>query len=318
VIFNDEGELELALGQLGYVSAPDAEPEATDVEPDVEDVPPPVADTGQGPVTDTGFIAGQAVFQASISGVAQTVPLRAAAGAGSGSITFDGDTHTGAFVASGHFADSDLRVVSGSFNDDAGLIGIAGEDDSGQSAAIFITHVTDAHSDGILYLGRWTDGTVTAFSSEGFSESTQLSPADNAHYVVAQGAVNLPGTGSALYDFNGMATSSTGTDGSIGRGIVAGHAHVFFGINEVSSEFMVDHEGLIEVHTNGFFDAGGPSFVTTGSATGAGCSPHCSASADGFLAGQASTPERLGLAYQIEQATRSIVGVGGFSHSPSP
>lgn len=318
VLFNDAGELELGLGQRGYVSAPDVEPEPTDVEPDIEDVPPPVAVASDGPVTDTGFIAGQAVFQASISGVAETLPLRVAAGAASGSIEIDDEIHEGAFTSAGRFRDSQLTVLNGSFNADGGLIGIAGVDSDGESAAVFFTNVSDVRTDGILYLGRWTEGTLTAFGGDGFSDNTELDAADSGHYVVGVTDVTLPGTGTARYDFNGMATSSTGTDGSIGRGITAGHVQVAFGINEVNSQFTVDHDGQMTISTSGLFIDGGPDFSTSGVGTGVGCESHCTVNADGFLAGQAAIPERLGLSYEIEQMQRSIVGVGGFSHTPAP
>ena len=115
-----------------------------------------------------------------------------------------------------------------------------------------------------------------------------------------------------------MTTLSSGTDGTLGAGITGGHVHVDFGSQHVATSFDVDHEGLIAVQTSGNFRGGTTAFETSGSAIGAGCSGGCAASADGFLAGPGTTPSRAGVSFQIDQAQRSIVGVGGFSLQAQP
>lgn len=322
VVFNDEGELELTRGQRGYVQSLTSAPEPTATEPDVADVPTPGAgedggDDGEGPVTDTSFVAGQAVFQGSVSGVSQTLPIKQAAGAASGTVTIGGDVESGSFVQADAIAGSDLTVLNGSFNEDGGLIGIAATDSSGDSGAAFVTNVAEPQTDGVLYLGRWTNGTATVFADGGFSESGQLDANDNAHYIVSVDGVHLPAGGSATYMFSGLATSSTGTDGSIGQGIASGQVSVGFGTNLVSTNFDVVHGGTLSVSTVGPLYRPEGDFETSGFASGTGCSPSCAAYADGFVSGSQSTPERVGLGYLIEQANRDIVGVGGFRLAPA-
>lgn len=337
VVKNEVGELELTVGQNAYVSAPNQTPARTDIEPDLSDIPPVSADYATatsnptGPITDTNFIGGQAVFQASISGVTDNRDLRVAAGAASGTIAFsgkgeiggvnfNGDTKSGSFQESGHFTDSGLTSMQGAFNDKDGMIGFSGTDENGDSAAVFVTNVKEAQSDGILYLGRWTEASLTAFATGGFSATADLTNKDNAHYITAENEITLPKSGSASYDFNGMATSSTGTDGSIGKGLTAGRVDVSFGTGAVDTNLTIDHEGLINVHSSGDLNGDGPSFDTDdGFASGAGCKPSCEVTVDGFVAGpKGGSPDRVGLSYEILQDQRGIVGVGGFSRIGAP
>lgn len=318
VVFNDQGELELSRGQRGYVRSLTSAPQQTSSDPDVADVPAPGdAADDDGPSTDTSFVAGQAVFQGSVSGVAATLPIKLAAGAGTGSVVLDGKTESGAFLEADAVAGSDLQVLNGSFNEDGALIGVSGIDSSGDSGAAFVTNVAEPQTDGVLYLGRWTNATATVFAEGGFSESGQLDRQDSAHYIVSVDGVRLPAGGSATYAFSGLRTSSTGTDGSIGQGIASGQVAVGFGTNVVSTNFDVNHGGALSVSTSGPLRRPEGDFSTSGLAQGVGCSPYCAASAKGFVAGMQATPERVGLGYRIEQAHRDVVGVGGFRLTPA-
>ncbi|MGE0484520.1 MAG: FecR domain-containing protein [Gammaproteobacteria bacterium] len=335
VVTNEGGELELTMGQRAFVASAESSPVPSTVEPDVADIPALDTAVDVAAVTDSNFIAGQAVFQASISGVDVVRPLAAGAGAISGSgvlsgagrignTDLDGFARSGAALGSAVLSEAgiELDILNGSFNADGGLIGITGsrvnEDGVTESGALFVTNVVDVSTDGILYLGRWTEGTATAFVDGGYSASLELDASDSAHYIVAVDEIILPVTGSAEYHFNGMTTASSGTDGSLGAGVVGGHVHVDFGSQHVATSFDVDHQGLIAVQTSGFFRGGTAAFETAGNAIGAGCTAGCAASADGFLAGAGATPTRAGLSFQIEQQQRSIIGVGGFSLQAQP
>ena len=335
VVMNEGGELELSMGQRAYVARIDASPIPSSVDPDVADIPTLDTNVEVAAVTDTNFIAGQAVFQASIAGVERVQPLASAAGAATGSgalegagrvgnTNLDGLSRSGGILGSAVLSEAgaELDVLNASFNPDGGLIGITGSRANAagelESGAIFVTNVADVATDGILYLGRWTEGTVTAFADGGYSASLELDAKDSAHYIVAMDEVTLPAQGSAEYHFNGMTTSTSGTDGSLGAGVVGGHVHVDFGSQQVATSFDVDHQGLIGIQTSGYFRGDTAAFETSGNATGAGCSGGCAASADGFLAGSGTTPSRAGLSFQIEQQQRSVVGVGGFSLQAQP
>lgn len=337
VVMNDAGEIELTAGENAYVETPNSAPVATTLQPDVADISPlfdtrfTMRDSG-GPITDTNFIAGQAVFQASISGVAETLPLRAAAGAvsGEGSVSgagriggarLDGQSRSGAILGSAVFSEAgeELDVLNASFNAQGGIIGITGSrvNDEGrsESGAIFVTNTVDVATDGILYLGRWTESELTAFADGGYSARLNLDREDHAHYIATLNEVRLPASGSASYTFNGLHTASTGTDSSLGRGLVGGRIDVDFGLQNASSRLRIDHGGRIDIETHGEFRSGHAAFDTAGNATGSGCRGGCEASVDGFLAGPGAIPNRAGVSYQVEQARRSIVGVGGFSRA---
>ncbi|MCZ6892420.1 MAG: hypothetical protein O7H40_00035, partial [Gammaproteobacteria bacterium] len=106
-------------------------------------------------------------------------------------------------------------------------------------------------------------------------------------------------------------------DGTIGQGIVSGSVMINFagGPNSVTTDFFVEHGGTIHVTGMGQLDTnpGVGDFQIEAGCANATCDL---AAVDGFLAGPGTPPERVGLAYEIEQANRGIVGTGGFNLTP--
>ena len=315
VVENGKGEIELSTGENAYVADVNAAPIPTDADPAIGEVPAPRGETEElaKDATKIEFLAGEVVFQGSVSGVGEVRSLQQGAIAYNGSIVFDGELETGFGTIAGARG-SDLILLNGSFNSDDGLIGIAGTDDEGSSGALFFTNIADARTDGILYLGRWTAATGTAFADDGFSQTVELDAADSAHYIVGVEEVIIPGFGSANYTFSGLATSSTSSDGSIGFGITGGNVTVDFGAQFVTANFQINHAGTYDIQSAGFLGFGEASFNTSGAATGPGCAVACSAATDRFLSGSGAIPTRAGLAYEVvTDANIGITGVGGFN-----
>lgn len=313
VIANGSGEIELGRGERAYVADANSSPARTATDPDVADIPPADGDTIPDTGSSSGFVAGDAVFQeGTVVAVEEVRPLRQGVVAGTGAITFDGQPESGAFLEKGVFKDTSLAELNGSFNADNALVAVSGKNASDQAGAFSITNVAEPQTDGILYLGRWTNGTGSAFADGGFSKEVDLDSEDNVHYITGVDDVTVPGSGSASYTFNGLGTASTGTDGSLGNGITGGTIDVNFGSHLVETDLTIDHGGAIAVQSSGSLNDAGD-FATHGSATGAGCGSACAAQVNGFLAGQAAVPERIGAGVLVEQLDRDIVTVGGFT-----
>ena len=342
VVFNDGGELELTHGQRLYVRDIAAPPTPTDVDPDVADIPPPAENVEElGPVTATTAAAsggaplvssiGDALFQASVAEVSTIRPISRGIITGTGSVTLIGDldffeldaSESGAFIEGGTVDGAGLATFNGSFNGADGIIGISGSDDKGEATSFFVTTVVEPQTDGILYLGRWTNTTATLFGEGGFSASTTLDGNANVHYIAGIDDIVVPTSGNGTYTFSGLGTSSTDTDGMVGQGIVSGSVMINFagGPNSVTTDFFVEHGGSIHVLLMGQLD-NGPGvgdFQLEGEGLGACPDGSCIfATVEGFLAGPGTPPERVGLGYEIEQSVpeRDIVGVGGFNLTP--
>lgn len=317
VVANEAGELVLAAGQNAYVASADTMPVLTSVDPAVADIAQTDGDAEEiaALATKLEFVAGEAVFQGSTSGIAAVVPLHQGAVAYDGNIVFDDAVEQGIGLATG-IRGSDLTDLNVALNADGGIIGIAGRDSNGDVGAIFVTNVVNAASDGELYMGRWTSATASAFTSGGFGETVDLDAGDNMHFIAGVNEAYVPSSGSATYSFGGLATPSTDSTGGIGGGITAGQISVNFGTQEVSTSIQVSHHGAYALSTSGYLDFSSPeSFATSGHATGSACSASCAASVEGFLSGDAGgVPARVGAVYEIQTGDRAgIIGVGGFN-----
>lgn len=316
-VTNGAGELILGAGQNAYVASADVAPVLTSVDPVVADIAQSSSDAESiaEDATKLEFIAGEAVFQGSTSGISAVIPLRQGAVAYNGSVVFDDVAEQGIGLASA-IRGTDLTELNAAVNAEGGIIGIAGTDTNGDSGAIFLTGVANAATDGQLYLGRWTSATATAFTSGGFGETVELDAGDSVHFVVGVNEAFVPSNGTATYAFSGMATPSTDSAGRIGGGITSGDISVNFGTQEVAANLQIAHDGNYAVSTSGFLGFAKPeNFSTSGFASGPACSGSCAASIDGFLSGNAgSFPARVGAAYEIQTGDRAgITGVGGFN-----
>lgn len=319
VIANDAGELIIEAGQNAYVASADSAPVLSAIDPPVADIAQTdgEAEAIADAATKMEFIAGEAVFQGTTSGVSAVAPLRQAAVTYNGSVVFDEVLEQGIGSASA-VRGGDIAELNMALNSNGGIIGISGVDDNGDAGALFFTNVQNAATDGKLYLGRWTAATATAFTTGGFSETVELDASDSVHFITGVNEAFVPSSGSATYTFSGLATPSTDSSNFIGEGITAGQISVNFGTQEVAASIQVAHNGTYAVSTSGFLNFSNPElFGTSGIATGPACSSSCAASVEGFLSGNTGgMPDRLGAAYEIHTGDRTgINGVGGFNLS---
>ena len=318
VVTNDAGEVELGVGQIAYVASKSSAPELVSGSLSIDDIP---AGERAGKISDSlvarGFVAGEAVFQRAIGGVQTVRELQQAAVAVTGDVIFEGQRYAGYGVEDRVQKVDGEAVINGSFSSTNALIGVGATVSNGDIGALFVTNAVDTATDGVLYIGRWTAGTATAFNNRGFSQSVALDAKDSAAYIVGVERPTIPTSGRARYEFNGLATPSTGADGSIGKGVTGGHLDVDFGQDSVALDMSVEHGGAYAVRARGGFvgDRQGPGEIDFDDerAFGPNCSAGgCGADIRGFLSGKGAVPSHAGVAYTINSPP-AIAGVAGFS-----
>ena len=187
--------------------------------------------------------------------------------------------------------------------------------------------IVDVFSDGIIFMNRWTNGTLGG-TSNGVPFTFTLLNNQSIHTIVAASAVPVPVTGSASYSFLAGTSSTTPTGATIGNGITSGTIGVNFlsanvslnmNVNHASTNYTVSGSSAIFNFTSGTFSA---DLFDTGtiSTTGGGCGGGCSTTVAGFFAGGettviGSTPNRIGLEYAFFEPVLNdgIGGAGAFT-----
>ena len=176
----------------------------------------------------------------------------------------------------------------------------------------------DIQGDGLLYLGRWTNGTAMASTNPGPSTATGN---QSIHWIVGVPVTQIPMGGQATYDLT-MGTRSTGSDGSIGQGLLAGsQLTANFGARTVGANLIVGHNGTYQGQAVASMVPSAPgqplnlSFGGGGTVVGPQCTGgSCPLGITGFFSGTGPTglPRGAGLNYSIGTPAAQIVGAGGF------
>lgn len=169
----------------------------------------------------------------------------------------------------------------------------------------------DFGTDGIVAWGRWV-GTVTA------QGATEIYGSDQGmHYVVGLPTLTLPQSGTATYTLLG-ATSPTYSDGGAAPGTFSGLLTVNFDVRLKASVGLALNVGIDGKNytvggtapISGSVFSGTSATVITGGSVGA-CVPSCSTSINGFFSG--ANAERAGLAYQIDDSGKFVIGAAAFA-----
>ena len=223
-----------------------------------------------------------------------------------------------------------IGFTDGRLSEYRGLGGISGVRDT----AKIVDFGTAA--DGVINWSRWADGTATLATASG-PRNANYPENGGVHFVYGSAATNLPTSGTLSYDLVGS-TAPTMRDGSQAPGTFSGRMAVAFGSTpKVGLEFDIGIGG----GTYGIATAGGVAGAATGglsiitdtstgftyhsfrsfnvAVTGSGpvCTNACSATIDGFLAGEGAS--HIGVNYLFGSSGSSLLveGAAAFGKSGS-
>jgi hypothetical protein len=312
-VTNAVGEVVLTRGMSAYVRDNQTAPVITQRFPGVLVVKPP--ETEIDPSQSTAQLATQSQYWSSYTIPQETLLVTIGAGLPP---TYNGIIDAISNPLSGNIGGVAFPPIIGNatFSPNGNTVGFTTASLNVQANGVG----QDVQSDGLLYLGRWTNGTVTATLTSLGTTTTQSGTAtgnQSIHWVTGVPITQNPISGQATYNLT-MTTRSTGSDGSIGQGLLAGsQLSADFGARTVGANLIVGHNGTYQGQATTQMSSSAPvlSFVGTGTATG----PQCTGSACGFFVdgffsgtGQTGLPRGAGLNYSIGTPAAQIVGAGGF------
>jgi hypothetical protein len=307
---NSAGSLDIPAGTSGLApTTPNQPPRQADKGPDVPPPPPPVQTifTQGDQRTSDGTAAIGVVPLVSGSGYAATIAFTSSFLA---SPTTNGNV-TAIFNPAG-------QMTSATFSNGSNFV---------------LDPTTGAHAefgtDGILAWGRWTGDVSGKANFDGvipFSDT--YSQNQGLHYVVGMPTPTMPVTGTATYAMMG-ATSPTFVDGHAAPGTFSGGLSVNFGTQMITMGLLVNMPSAgvgyaiagntsyagSSFNGSASFSGGVPSSpLAIVGTTSTSCSCFCNASVQGFFAG--ATAERVGLGYQIQDTTGTVIGAAAFKKTP--
>lgn len=189
-------------------------------------------------------------------------------------------------------------------------------------------------ADGVINWSRWADGSATLSTASG-PRNANYPENGGVHFVYGSAANTLPTSGAVSYDLVGS-TAPTMRDGSQSPGTFNGQMAVAFGATpKVGLEFDIGIGGA----TYGIATAGGVAGAATGgldistdtstgftfhtfrsfnvAVTGSGpvCTSACSATIDGFLAGEGATHIGVNYVFGSSGSNKIVEGAAAFGKS---
>ncbi len=298
---NDAGELVLLAGQSAVVPGEGQPPQPTDSKPVL---PPPEQGGGGGEQED--FSSPENVTE---SGSPDIIPQ----GLPNGSRYALANVWANTCCFEGTFAGgSPSQPVDATFSGGA-LVAWTGPSPVPAGGIGNATATDFGSADSTIGWGRWTGGTLSVVNGI----ASQLN--DDMHYVIGIPTVQMPTSGSATYSLVG-ATSPTRVGDGLAGVVNNGSMSVTFGSTpSISTTLELSLGGDTYTLTDSFTGPGDHTFSGFGlfvSDSAGNCASFgCSASLEGFFAGENAS--HAGYSYQIYDGSNSsrIMGAAAFSQS---
>lgn len=305
---NAAGEIDVSRGETAFVASPDTGPQKTSAAPALNAVAAAGTPAGVA-ISGAGEFRSGAILTTNTLGPITPFTNAGLALAAAGSITADGVTYSDVLDAgAGAGVGLPAGVFAGTYIDNGQVRGFL-VSNQGSFASITVDTVRNAGSNGDLYWGRWSAGTLTisaGLNGETASASQAIPATASLHYLLGTTVPTVPTAGSASFSFIG-GTPSTDLSGALGAGITSGTVTANFATNSVNANFVVAHGSNMNVSAvmplqgsnRAAFSSSNPGgYVNLGP----------SSSVSGFFVGSGA-PNGAGLSYSLNG---NVVGVGAF------